>query len=758
MRLLSALKVALEAWLDAERERLALWLPVFMGAGVLAYYALRFEPAPWVGIAVAIPAVGLAIGVPCGRSLLGPIAAAALGFAAAQIATACAPPIEVDLPTHATIVTGTIRAVEVLPKGRRVTIQPAWIDAAAEPLRRSVRIRLQDKDDGALSSGDSLRIRALIRPPALPSYPGAWDLQRNAFYTGLGASGYALGRAERTAQVVPSGPMQFVQWLRELISDRIVKAIPGVAGSVSVTMLIGGAVAISDSDWAAFRDSGLARLLAVSGSNMVVVVGCVLMVVRFGFALSERASLYWPTKKLSVLCGLVAAAAYMVLCGMQVPIVRSFIMVCLLSLALLVDRRPFSLRGLALAAAMLMLISPEELPGPSFQMSFSAVLALICGYEALRPWLRRLRGASWPRRLGYNMLLLALSSVLAGSAAAPYGAYHFGKVQIYFVLANMVAVPLATLTVPAGLIGMLLMPLHLEALALVPMGWAAQGVIWIARATAALPEAAFRVPHIPAWGLCVFSIGLVWLGLWQTRWRLLGVALMVAGLASPLLDHPPDLLVSEDGRLIAVRAGQEAFLQQLPGGSRFVRDAWAQYWAVESFQSIPLDSGPEAPPLRASRRTRPPNGGPDLKNPSGNDAEAVKGSIAIFCGQGACLLRPYPDRPGAMLARGTPTVDFCTQISIVVSAEPARRRCPQPWPKLVDRFTVWRNGSAAIWLEPDGARVVTDRAERGFRPWVPPPPKPRKGPTPVLPPAMVDRMEQPPPPAGVPVEEGTNGE
>ncbi len=207
------MRAALETWLDDEQDRLALWLPVFMGAGVLAYYALRFEPAPWVGAAAALPAIGLAIRLPNLRWLIGPVAAAALGFTASQFATARAPPIEADLPTHAVIVSGTIRAVEALPEGRRITIQPVRINDATEPLRRSVRIRLQKKDDGALSTGDTVRIRALIRPPALPSYPGGWDLQRDAFYNGLGASGSALGRVERTEQAIPSGPMRFVQWL-----------------------------------------------------------------------------------------------------------------------------------------------------------------------------------------------------------------------------------------------------------------------------------------------------------------------------------------------------------------------------------------------------------------------------------------------------------------------------------------------------------------------------------------------------------------
>ncbi len=351
---------------------------------------------------------------------------------------------------------------------------------------------------------------------------------------------------------------------------------------------------------------------------------------------------------------------------------------------------------------------------------------------------------SWHRRFASHLVALALTSALAGSASAPYGAYHFGHVQVYFVLANMIAVPLTAMWVmPAGLIALLLMPLHLEALALVPMGWGAQAVVWVARATSALPDATFSVPHIPAWGLCVFSAGLAWLGLWQTRRRLLGVVVMLIGLASPLVDHPPDLLVSDDGRLIAVRTGQGAFLQQTQGGSKFTRDAWAQYWAVSSFQAMPKDSA----------------GGPILATGGASPGANSGGprSEAIRCEKDACLLRPYPDRPGAMLARGAQHPNFCAQISVIVSAEPARGLCPRPWPQLVDRFTVWRNGSAAIWLEPDGARIVTDRTERGDRPWVPPPPKPRKAATPNLPPAPIDRAEEAPL-ANVPAREASNGE
>jgi competence protein ComEC len=258
---------------------------------------------------------------------------------------------------------------------------------------------------------------------------------------------------------------------------------------------------------------------------------------------------------------------------------------------------------------------------------------------------------------------------------------------------------------PAGLIALALMPLHLEALALVPMGWGADAVVLVAQTTAALPRATLSVPHMPLWGLCVFSLGLAWLGLWQTRTRLAGIALMLLGVASPLADRPPDLLMSPDARLIALRVGPTMFLQQMQGGSKFTRDAWTQYWAVSEITPIPTTDDDNSP---------------------------------IRCEDGACLLRPYPDRPGVLLARGAAHPAGCGQVSVIVSAEPARGLCPKPWPKLADRFTVWRNGSIAIWLDRSGAHVLTDRAARGNRPWVPPPPRPRAPVAPTLPPAAVD--------------------
>jgi competence protein ComEC len=380
---------------------------------------------------------------------------------------------------------------------------------------------------------------------------------------------------------------------------------------------------------------------------------------------------------------------------MHVPILRSFTMAAVVVLALLSGRRAISLRGLLLAAAALILAAPEQLLGVSFQMSFAAVLVLIAGYDAMRPALLRLRGEGTPgRRILCHILGLGLTSLLAGAASAPFAAYHFGHFQLYFVLANMIAVPLTAMWImPAGLLALALMPLGFDGPAFAVMGWGVQAVLWIARTVSAWPAATIAVPHMPDWGLALVASGLIWLGLWRSRLRLAGVLPLLVGLAAPLLVTPPDILISDDARLIALRTAHGLYAQSA-GSDRFVRDSWEQYWA--------------AGPLL------------DLSAGAANDA--------VTCTGETCLLRPRATGAAALLLRpGASPV--CGQ-TVTLSSEPVRD-CPA-----IDRFAVWRNGSHAIWLGDTGATILSDRETRGARPWVVLGPERRTAP--LLPPAQTE--------------------
>ncbi len=675
----------LAEWIDTERGRFVIWLPVFMAAGVVGYDAMREEPPLWWGggatlIAVLVVVFGRLTWL---RLLAVPFVAVSLGLLSAQVAAWRAVPM-VDLPARATIVTGTVRAVEQLPRGRRITVERPSLDSAT-PLDRTIRLRLKAGDEVELATGDTVRVRALLSRPAPPSFPGAWDLQRDAFFAGQAGFGFALNPVERMAEGRPSGLAASLQALREVILRRVNAVLEPTEAAIAGTLLTGGTAAIPEGDRAAFRDSGLAHLLAIAGLHIGIVMAWSFGASRLGFALSEYAALHWPLKTIAALVALAAGGFYMLLTGAHVPIMRSFAMACLVTLGVVVGRRALSLRGLAVAMTVLILIAPMEVLGVSFQMSFSAVLALVAGYEALRPWLTRLHGdgAWWRRGLG-QFVALGLTSALAGTASAPYGAYHFGHVQLYYIAANVIAVPLTALWVmPMGMLALLAMPIGVEDPFLTAMGWGIDGVLVIGRAVSSWPAAVLAVPHMPPWGLGVVSLGIAWLGIWRTRLRLVGIAAIVAGSFSPLMDRLPDILVSPDARLIALRLDEGVVYQQVPGASRFTREAWWQY-------------------LNASTPIR------------------IDATTGVVGGQVKCvesLCRITIRGRSLVLARG----GYPCDADLLVAAEPQRLACDAE-PPYIDRFSVWRHGAHAAWVGSEGVRVMSDQQYRGDRPWVLGPP------------------------------------
>ncbi len=539
----------------AQQGRLLLWLPVAMAAGILAYFQLPEEPGvAWQGLAL-LPLVAAVVAwrrAPIAAAVLTLAMAASLGFglAAWHAARAAAP---LELPRTAVMVTGTVAELDRLPEGVRITLNGASWDGGA-PAARHIRIRLHQRDAARPEPGQVVTLRALLRPPSAPTHPGAWDFQRAAYFSGLGGSGTALGPL---TLVEGAGTAPPLAGLRAAVEARVQAAIPGAAGAIAAALITGGQSAIPAAEMAAMRDSGLAHLLSVSGLHIAIVMGLSFWVIRFALALWPWLALRVDVRLPASVAALALGGFYMVLTGSEVPMQRSFGMAALVTLALIAGRRALTLRGLAIAAAVVLALQPAALLGPSFQMSFAAVLALIAAWEWARPYLRQpSERRSWWRRAGLLLLGSIATSVLAGTATTPFGLHHFGRFQLYGVAANALAVPLTSfLIMPAAMLAALLMPLGLEAWPLRLMAWGVEGVLAIARFVAAWPGASLSAVPLPGWGLALTALGMVWLALWRGPARLAGVALTGLGLCAGQFSRPPDALISTDARLLGLRDG-----------------------------------------------------------------------------------------------------------------------------------------------------------------------------------------------------------
>jgi competence protein ComEC len=683
--------------LDAERSRWMLWLPVALGLGVAVYFELPSEPALWLGPTLAGVAVTLVFLMPAGtlsRALAIGLLAMAAGFALVTWRTATLAAPTLSRPLFNLNVEGRIADVQRLPDSVRVVLEAVRLKGNGVPppemMPERVRVSLS-KGAPEIHVGDRLLVLANLSPPGGPALPGAFDFQRVAWYLQIGGVGYALAPAVVVERGRPSGIVRAIDALRADITERILKALPGPEGGVAAALLTGEQTAVTKDITQAMRDSGLAHILSVSGLHIVFVVALIMGLVRYGIALVPPLALRVDAKKIAAVLALLAALFYTALAGAPVPAQRSCAMAGFALIAVLLDRTALSLRLVAWSAVIVLIAAPESLTGASFQMSFAAVIALIAGWEMAAPWRRRLHERAeqsaqrWFWRLVVAVAASVATTLIASVATGAFAAYHFNRVSLLGLVANMLGVPLTGFWImPWGLLAMLLMPLGLEHWALVPMGWGIEGLDAIATHVAGWPEAATLVPSFPGATLWLLTLGGLWLCLWRRPWRWAGLAVVAVGL---MLRPPvePDLLMSEDGRILGLRDASGVVHVASQRIDRFVSETWARRSGQEGARRWSVSADEQA--------------------------------AGLGCTGGLCRWRKGPWRV-AMVSDERRLAEACANADIVLSTVDAQGRCHGP--RLVlDRRDAWREGAEALWLDEAGVRRESAKARRGDRPWVP---------------------------------------
>ena len=676
----------------AERDRWPLWLPAALGTGIGIYFALPFEPAlAWAGLA-ALAALAAIFGIagtqrPALRVLLSAIAAIAIGFALAKVRTEIVSAPVLGQKIGPIGLDGRIEQAELRGKGIRFVLGDIRAKAFSDETRPA-RVRISVRAETPLPPpGSWVHVTAVLMPPPSPAAPGAYDFGRAAYYLRLGAVGYAYGRPKPIAPLAePSWRdryLLFVETLRTRMTARIHEVLPGSTGGIASALITGDRAAISDEDEQALRDAGLAHVLAIAGLHMALVGLGLFWVVRAILAAIPSLALRYPIKKWAALAALAAAAFYLMISGASSASTRAFIMLATMLIAVLLDRPALSMRTLALAATVILLLGPESLIEPGFQMSFAAVVGLI----AVAEWeqLRQRADDFAPRRflhLRRYIRGIATTSLVGSIATVPYAIYHFDRATHYAVLGNLLAMPImGFVAMPAAALSVFLMPFGLDAWPLRVLGFGIEIMLSMGRWVSALPGAVSVMPAWPVSALVVVSLGGLWLGLWRRRWRWFGFAPLLLGIAMAYWTVPPDLLVARDGLTVALRA---------PDG------------ALKLFRK-PKDTYSAAEWLKRDGDER-----------DADDAIATPAD-GVHCDSLGCIAKTVSGLTIADVARVDALPEDCTGAAILVSAVPTRRKCHGPQ-LVIDRFDIARNNGYAVWLGPP-LRIETVEQDRGQRPW-----------------------------------------
>lgn len=693
----------------AMRAGLLPWAPVLLSAGIGLWFALPAQPG--VGFWAVMAAIGLIGALAMLRAV--PLAAAGrigwstadalrlAGMAAMLIALgaglAAMRAQMVAAPVMAWRYYGPVegRVVEIDRSARdrmRLTLDGVVLRDTA-PSRSPARVRLSlmgEAADGSLPSpGQRVMLTGHLGPPPGPASPGSFDFRQFAWFEGLGAVGYA--RTPIMTVAPPQGGIWAMHRARMNIASAMRDRIGGQKGAVAAALMTGDRSGIAEATNDVMRASNLYHIISISGLHMSMLAGFVYAALRMAVVAAQAAGArpFAPAHKLAAVGALAASAGYLWLSGGGVATERAFIMVAVMLAAILADRRAISLRTVAVAALVILVIRPESLISPGFQLSFAATVALIL---TLGPWSRL--SPALPRLLRPPAMLI-LSSLVAGMVTAPIAAAHFSRMAEYGLLANLLAVPvMGTLVMPAGVIAALLAPLGLDGPALWVMGAGTAWMLGIAERVAGL-DGAVRAIAMPPWQalpLLCFGAALMVLSFRAGQLRRLGLPLVgtLAGAAMAAASaviwaraERPLLLIAPEAEAAGLMTDAGRAISK-PKGGAFVVENWL------------LEDGDTATQEQAAARPAWQGDGRD------HVAQLPDGwQVLHFTGKGA----------------GERALPECRARRVVIVAEAIKPRPRDPSCLLIDVTSLRRSGALTLDMV-DGAPRLTSVAQAvGDRPW-----------------------------------------
>jgi competence protein ComEC len=680
----------------AQKARLFLWFPVCFAIGIAIYFGLKFEPVLWIGAVISVLLSGISVflfkvqGDVVFRKIFLLITVASLlvslGFTVAQFRSHYVYTPMLLKKMSPVGVEGVIDTIEPLGEGdgSRVVLSDVVIERLSKD-KTPRKIRLKVRKDEGLKAGQRVKILAGLNPASPPVSPGAFDFQRMAYFKGLGAVGFSY----TTPEILEDAPDRLLSLknIRQKLSDRISAKTSEPQRSVIVALMTGQRGAITDENWRALRQSGLAHLLAISGLHVGMVAGVIFFFSRLLMACSARLALHYPIKKYAAVLALIGALLYTLMVGATVPTQRALMMTGFVMVAIMLDRSPFSLRLVALAALVVLFFSPESLTSVSFQMSFAAVSALIFFYEWLRPyWSGLNRKSGFIRRIILYFVGISLTTLVAGFATGLFALFHFQNYAMYGLLANMVAVPLMALIVmPLIVLSYVLMPFGLAGLVLPFVEWGVGWILATAYFVSKLDGSVWLVPSWPHWIFISMVLYLWTMMVWKGRLKVFLILPLTLLIGFILIYKQPDILISSKVNLISVRNNDGSLWLSTGRKARYTAKNWLRRNGQNEYvkHMWPREGSVEGFPLNC-------------------DSYGCRGEV-----QGQKISVAYSNKAWR---------EDCDWADIVISQKPVPyKECDAK--VVIDYFDLWRESGYALWLTPNKIKIQSVEGFRGKRLW-----------------------------------------
>ncbi|MBR6412113.1 MAG: ComEC/Rec2 family competence protein [Alphaproteobacteria bacterium] len=455
-------------------------------------------------------------------------------------------------PLYGAEIIGIVQNIVHLPDYQKITIDNIHIlNNAFSATPKSLRLNYSNTPQH-LKIGDIIRLRADIRPPHRPVFPGAYNEARTLYFEGIGGVGkiYKI----LSVQQASSGFQNRIEEIRTRISQRLNEVLPDEPARIAIPLSIGDQHVIPKELYDMFRSAGIVHILSISGFHLSLLAAFVFFVVRgllafFPF-IAERIS----PKKTAAILALIAVMGYILISGMQIPAIRSFIMIAFVLTAILFDRTAFSIRSLSIAALAILFYRPEFIFNIGFQRSFTAVLILITLYQPFeKHFLNKLKSSSIGKFIRL-FLGIAMASCFITCATTPLTLFHFNQYAPYGILGNVLTgLILSFWVMPLLFLGLLLMPLGMDAFCFKAAGIGISYITAICDKIQHWPNAFIRVPAFDTDSLCLMILGIILICMMKTRLKGIGILICLAGIILGILEPRADLFIGDKGQTVAIR-------------------------------------------------------------------------------------------------------------------------------------------------------------------------------------------------------------
>jgi len=536
-----------------EKIQLPCWIPVFVAIGILIGF--NINPISYWSLSSIILSLLISrffCNILTINFILTSLCAISIGLLSIQLRIKAIDSPIIPFDNQFTKITGKIENITPLEHGYRILLSDLYIKKLPKS-KTPYKIRLTVKTElGDIKIGDIVKFSAILSKPMQPYLPNSYNFARDAYFKQIGAVGYSVSEFKVIGTDIKSLKSK-LNSLRNRIQLRVNQAIGSYNGSIATALMLNEYNNIDKEVLKDLRATGLAHILSVSGMHLSLVAAIFFFSSRFLINCFEALALRIHSKKIAATISLLGSLAYLLISGMEVAAIRSFIMTSMIIIAIIIDRTSNPMRAIAFAATIILIITPENIMHPSFQMSFAAVLALIACFEIFSKVKFDFSEFNLLQKILFYLLSVSLASLVAGLATAPFALYHFNQSSNYSILANLIAVPITSFwLMPCVVLTFLLYPLHLEFLSLYLMKFGIGLMLKIAHYIANLSYSVTAFAKITDFNLLIIVFGILWFCIWSSRLRLFGIIIIISGIISQAFVIRPDIFIDWQSKSIAV--------------------------------------------------------------------------------------------------------------------------------------------------------------------------------------------------------------